>query len=285
MLYFFYSRGSEFRTDYSQLGMLSAFFPNASLIALTATANKFDRTKIKESLNMKNPFEVIGDADRPNIFYSKAFRQGEEITSYESILRPIAEKLLKLNLNYPITILYLPLKWCGFAYKLFDSILGKEQYFPHDADHIPENRLFAQYHAPQTLAMKEMILCQLTSSSPTVQVVFATVAIGMGVDIPSIREIIHVGPPSSVQQYFQETGRAGRDGLASKAVLYYNNRDISKNRHVGEDMRSYCRIEDQCLRSFLLKYLQCGEPSHEYLGHRCCSFCSMQCLCPDCDQH
>ena len=123
--------------------------------------------------------------------------------------------------------------------------------------------------------MKEMILSQLTSNSPTVRVVFATVAIGMGVDIPSIREIIHVGPPSSVQQYLQETGRAGRDGLACKAVLYYNNRDISKIRHVGEDMRSYCKIEDQCLRSFLLRYLQYGEPSHN-LGHHCCSFCSMQ---------
>ena len=126
MLYFSYSRGSEFRTDYSQLGMLSAFFSNASLIALTATANKLDRTKIKESLNMKNPVEVIGDADRSNIFYSKVFRQ------------PIAEKLLETNVNYPITIIYLPLRWCGFAYNLFNSILGKEQYFPPDADHIPE---------------------------------------------------------------------------------------------------------------------------------------------------
>ncbi|CAB4009118.1 Hypothetical predicted protein [Paramuricea clavata] len=51
----------------------------------------------------------------------------------------------------------------------------------------------------------------------------------MGVDIPCIREIIYAGPPASIQQYFQETGRDGRDGLQSKAVLYYNNRDIGKN--------------------------------------------------------
>lgn len=263
--------------------MLVAFFPNAVLIALTATANSMDRAKIKDSLNMKNPVEVIGDADRPNIFYSKVFREGEEISSYENILRPIAEKLMEMNVKYPITILYLPLKWCGFAYKLFHSILGKEQYYPPDADPIPEKRLFAQYHAPQTLAMKEMILSQLTSNSPTVRVVFATVAIGMGVDIPSIREIIHVGPPSSVQQYFQETGRAGRDRLPSKAVLHYNNRDISKNRHVGDDMRTYCQIEDKCLRIFLLKYLQCGKSNSQNIGHLCCSFCSMHCQCADCN--
>ena len=96
--------------------------------------------------------------------------------------------------------------------------------------------MFAQYHAPQTSEMKEMSLNQLKSISSTIRVIFATVAIGMGVDIPCIREIIHVGAPASIQQYFQETGRAGRDGLPFKAVLYYNNRDIGKNRHVGADM-------------------------------------------------
>ena len=263
--------------------MLGAFFPNAAIIALTATANKMDRIKLKDSLNTKNPVEVIGDGDRPNIFYSKVFREGHEIASYENILMPIAQKWMEMNVKYPITILYLPLRWCGFAYKLFDTILGSKQYFPPGVHPIPEKRMFAQYHAPQTLAMKEMILRDLTSRSPgTVRVIFATVAIGMGVDIPSIREIIHVGPPSSVQQYFQETGRAGRDGLPSKAVLYYNNRDISKNRHVGEDMRAYCQIEDHCLRSFLLNYLQCGKPNSPNIGHHCRSLCSMYCQYPDC---
>ncbi len=75
------------------------------------------------------------------------------------------------------------------------------QYYPLGSDPIPERRFLAQYHAPQTLPMKEMILAHLTSEFSTIRVVFATVAIGMGVEIPGIREVIHVGPPASVQQY------------------------------------------------------------------------------------
>ena len=263
--------------------MLGAFFPNAVMVALTATANGMDRVKIKNSLHMNNTVEVIGNPDRKNIFYDKVLRETDELSSFESILRPIENKLLDENVNYPLTIIYLPLRWCGFAYKLFENILGKAQYYPPGSDAIPERRLFAQYHAPQTLAMKEMILAQLTSELSTIRIIFATVAIGMGVDIPSIREIIHIGPPSSIQQYFQETGRAGRDGKPSTAILYYNNRDIAKNKHIGDDMRGYCKLEDQCLRKFLLDYLNCGQLLCPMICHSCCSFCSLVCQCPNCN--
>ena len=160
--------------------MLGAFFPNAVMVALTATANGMDRVKIKNSLHMNNTVEVIGNPDRKNIFYDKVLRETDELSSFESILRPIENKLLDENVNYPLTIIYLPLRWCGFAYKLFENILGKAQYYPPGSDAIPERRLFAQYHAPQTLAMKEMILAQLTSELSTIRIIFATVAIGMG---------------------------------------------------------------------------------------------------------
>ena len=89
----------------------------------------------------------------------------------------------------------MPLRWCGFAYKYFERQLGEEQYFPSDADAKPENRLFAQCHAPQTTAMKQQILKELSSSASKVRLIFATVAMGMGVDIKAIRQVIHVGNP------------------------------------------------------------------------------------------
>jgi superfamily II DNA helicase RecQ len=85
----------------------------------------------------------------------------------------------------------------------------------------------------------------------------------MGVDIPDIRCVIHVGPPSSVKAYFQQTGRAGRDGMQSSACLYYNRRDISKNRAgMQDDMRNLCLNEDICLRKLLLGAMD-FEPRHE----------------------
>ena len=121
-------------------------------------------------------------------------------------MHKIASDLLEQKLDCPLTIKYLPLKWCGFAFKHLDSHLGKKQYYPNDAEAIPENRLFAQFHSPQTNAMKNQILTELSSSQSKLRVVFLTVALGMGVDIPCITNVIHVGPPHTVREYFQETG-------------------------------------------------------------------------------
>ena len=216
-------RGDDFRKDYANLAMLCATFPTVPVVALTATASKRDLKAIKESLNLKNPVEVIGNPNRPNIFYKKLFRKGEDVDFFEEILKPIALGLKEKTVGYPITIFYLPSRWCGFSFKFFEMLLGDDQYHslqsPGNAiasvPKIPENRLFAQYHAPQTTAMKELILKEHSSPTSTIRVVFATVALGMGVDIPSIRNIIYVGPPRTIRECFQETRRAGRDGKQS----------------------------------------------------------------------
>ena len=233
---------------------------------------------------MKNPLEVVGSLNRPNIFYKKVFRNGPDIESYEEILTPIAKDLLAQKIEYPLTIVYLSLRWCGFAYRLFERILGSEQYFPTGADQIPENRLFSQFHSPQTAAMKEQILQELGCSCSKLRVVFATIAMGMGVDIPSIRKIVHIGPPGTVREYMQETGRAGRDGSSSQVLLFYNNRDIGKNKKgIGENIRAYCHLEQSCMREYLLNCLDAGlKPEEHVVGHLCCSNCSLVCDCVSC---
>ena len=114
-------RGDDFRKDYSQLAMLCATFPQVPVVALTATASKADVKAIKDSLNMKKPLEVIGDPNRANIFYEKVFRKGDEVDFFEELLKPMASELKEVKLNDPLTILYLPLKWCGFAFKFFEK--------------------------------------------------------------------------------------------------------------------------------------------------------------------
>jgi hypothetical protein len=145
--------------------MLCASYSNAPVLTLTATANKMDRKYVKESLGLKNCAELVANPDRRNIFYEKCFRKGQDIDSIENICRPIANDLMNMTINYPLTIIYMPLKWCGFVglYRQFESIMGLYQYYPSNSSLVPKNRLFAQFQAPQTTSMEEEILCQLNS--------------------------------------------------------------------------------------------------------------------------
>ena len=120
---------------YGKLIMLCATFPNVPVIAMTATANNIDRMQIKESLGLENCYELVANPDRSNIFYEKIFRHGQDIDTFENICRPIAIDLLDMKINYPLTIIYMPLKWCGFVYRLFESILNIHQYLPNFMRH------------------------------------------------------------------------------------------------------------------------------------------------------
>ena len=120
--------------------------------------------------------------------------------------------------------------------------------------------------------MKNEILQQMCSAKSIVRVIFATIAIGMGVDVRNIRQIIHISPPGTVKQYFQETGRARMDGKPACPILCYSNRDFGKNRAGMEDiMRSFCK-NDICLRKELLKSL-------DFLSHDIMHPCTHVVVC------
>ena len=115
------------------------------------------------------------------------------------------------------------------------------------------------------------------------RIIFATVAMGMGVDIRSIRCVIHVGPPRTTREYLQETGRAGRDGKPAIVALHYNNHDIAKNREgMSDDIRTLFQLETACLRKFLLYCLDANVPGTKVAGHFCCTFCKSNWDCLDC---
>ena len=190
-------------------------------MALTATASKALIKSITETLQFDNPVIIRKNPNRPNVYLEKKKRLDNVygIASYNRILIPIAKELKVKKKVFPITIIYMRLKYCGYASILFEDIIGKST-----------ERLFAQYHAPQTARMKNEILCDLLKEKSNIRVIFATSALGMGVNVPNAHYIIHIGPPSSLEAYVQEIGRAGRDGSPSKAILYYCNSDFSEKR-------------------------------------------------------
>ena len=129
--------------------------------------------------------------------------------------------------------------------------------------------LFGIFHAGTDQAVKSKLIAELGKDRSNTRLVVATQALGMGIHTRHVQHVIHITPSSSLESYFQEIGRAGRDGDPATATLYYNNSDIGANRvNLSDEMKNYCRDEG-CLRSALLTYF--GFPPVQQ--ERCCSTC------------
>ena len=152
-------------------------------------------------------------------------------------------------------------------------MLGNKQY--SDAIKKPTSSLFVQFHAEQTSMMKEEILREITKHCSRIRVIFATSALGMGVNAPFIDQVIHLSPPSTLEAYMQEFGRAGRSGKPSKAILYYARSEVSDwkvtKKLVDASMVQYCEAE-QCLRKLILEHFGFDFEKQD----NCCSNCVPQ---------
>ena len=174
---------------------------------------------------------VAVSRNRANIYLEKKIRFSNHLgnESYRAILEPIAFELATQREKYPMTIIYLKLKYCGYTYTLFEKRLKENQFVRESKE--PTARLFAQFHSPQTEWMKKELIQEIKNYDSRVKVLFATSALGMGVDTPYVTNIIHISPPGTIiEAYMKETGRAGHMvGIQAKTVLYYNNSDIGKS--------------------------------------------------------
>ena len=133
------------------------------------------------------------------------------------------------------------------------------------------------FHSRVDDADKMKIMESVKDPAGTCRVLFCTIAFGMGVDIPNIRTVIHYGPSSDVDDYLQEAGRAGRDGVPSNAVLYcYPGCTLG---HVSCAMKKYTMNEDMCRRSMLMQSFAGDHGISELNHHSCCDVCGQKCKC------
>ena len=261
-------------------------FPSAKIVAMTATATGEYQEAISESLNMKNPLLVVANPDRANIFYEviqrPAYVKQGNVDQFEELLSPIAEELITTTVRMPLTIIYSSLELCGvgFAFLEVERVLGDKQFCPMAAPKVPQNRLFAQFHSPQTDKMKNEIISSIVTESCTQRVIFATVAFGMGIDSPYVERVIHFGVPRTMESFFQESGRAGRDGRPAKSTLYFNNNDIGANvEGMQPIMTEYCKNpKSECRRKIILKHFGFGNPNVQENPGSCCDICEKSCL-------
>ena len=261
--------GQNFRKDFGKLAVLRSYIDNVRFLAVTAKSTKTKAEEFSKTLCLKRLKIVSVSPNRKNIFLSLYQRKPSlyGFNGVKDILLPIAKSLMADKRSFPITVIYMKLVFCGMAYRFFDKVLGDEQYVGKIKS--PRTRLFNQFHSPSTPGMKNDILEEIKNEDSRIRLLFATTALGMGVDAPDIKHVIHIGVPSSIESYVQEFGRAGRTNKESWATLYYNNSDIGKNTHVEDSIRNYC-ITDGCLRKYLANYF-----GFECLNQRrCCTKCN-----------
>ena len=267
--------GDDFRKDFKRLGELTCMFPDVPHLALTATATTLATDSLCDVLQFDNVTKVICSPNRPNIYLERRRRlpNTNKYAKYDDMLHQIVPALKADRATYPVTVVYVEsLDALGYAYQYTEATLGSDAYNPK-SEVCPENRIFAQYHKDYTEAMKLHIVRELRKPEPKLRLIFATVALGMGLDAPSIRRVIHFQPPTTLEKYVQESGRAGRSGQPSHAILFFNNSDIASSRvGLSEHVKPYCTT-DKCLRKHLVDHFGFTDSDSGNSGLPCCSNC------------
>jgi len=217
--------GHDFRPEYRVLARLRDLLPDVPTMALTATATERVRGDILQQLKLRDPRCYVASFDRPNLTY----RVVPKSAPYDQLLEFLQSRPNDSGIVY-----------CA-SRKTADSVAAKL-----NADGIPAKPYHAGLEAKERAQNQEMFL------RDDVRVVSATIAFGMGINKPNVRFVVHYDLPKNIESYYQETGRAGRDGLPSDCVLLFSAGDVVKQtRFIEEKSESEARIAREQLRQMV----------------------------------
>lgn len=256
--------GHDFRPDYKELGGLRRRFPRVPFIALTATANAAVKTDVKHNLGINGCEEYSHSFNRPNLSY--------EVRPFAKDMVGVMAKIINEEFRGKSGIIY---------------CLSRNDCENVAKELVNKHRIPAQfYHAG--MHKDDKLMVQRSWQAGESKVVVATIAFGMGIDKANVRYVFHYSLPKSLEGYYQETGRAGRDGKQSRCILFYLYRDKQKlerliesgegdynakkvQKELLQKVVAYCENKSDCRRKQVLAYF--GETFDEIDCNKRCDNC------------
>ncbi|XP_017784476.1 PREDICTED: Werner syndrome ATP-dependent helicase-like [Nicrophorus vespilloides] len=269
--------GHDFRATYRHLGDLKKYCPDVPFLAVTATATAVVRSDIAKSLNLRNPQFLCSGFDRPNLFF-----EAHSKSKSNQILSDI-KKCMHLSKFKGSTIIYCITK------KMTETI----------AQLLNSNGVqCGMYHAGMSLPKRKETHENFVKDK--VKCIVATVAFGMGIDKPDVRNIIHYGASKDLESYYQEVGRAGRDGQPAKCIVFYGrddfqiqkllNEQVKMNESVRKHKENMLNLMQKyldsngCRRSFILDYF--GDSNYQVADESaCCDNCLKKIIDPNFEEN
>ena len=273
---------APFRKWFGCLGEIKSLIPNnVRFVIVTATATVATRAEIIESLQVSASqlYTIEENPNKANLMYILTYM--DKHIGVEEIFSKLIVELQTLHSKAERTLIYCQTrKQCALLFRLFEVHLGPKMFY---GKVLPQNRVVEMFHAGSPQSVKDHVLKHMTIADSYLRVAICTIAFGMGVNCKEVRRVVHFGPSKNIEQYIQESGRAGRDGKQSVCIMLYNGM-LAAN--CEKDMKELLQ-SNRCRRQDLLRNFSAQTESKVIPGHNCCDICSTKCDCdsPECGNH